>query len=71
MRLQTADRLGLLGDVLQSLTDSELNIDQAVVETENDIAADVFYVTDLKGAKIVAPAQLNAIRKALVEAVTS
>ena len=71
VRLQTADRLGLLGDVLQSLTDSELNIDQAVVETENDIAADVFYVTDLKGAKIVAPAQLNAIRKALVEAVTS
>jgi [protein-PII] uridylyltransferase len=70
IRVQVSDRLGLLYDLLKALGDCELNIDEARVETSDRSASDSFYVTDLKGEKIVRPEQLQAIRQALVTAVT-
>jgi [protein-PII] uridylyltransferase len=70
IRVQVADRLGLLYDLLKALGDCALNIDEALVETSDRSASDSFYVTDLKGQKIVLPEQLQAIRQALVAAVT-
>jgi [protein-PII] uridylyltransferase len=68
VRISAPDRLGLLHDLLQSLTDCETNIDQAIVETDNDLAADAFYLTDLKHQKILDPARLEEIRRTLVNA---
>lgn len=69
VRIAAADRLGLLHDLLQSLTDCGVNIDQAMVETTDQLASDLFYVTDLKRQKILDPPRLAAIRKSLVEAI--
>ena len=70
IHVQTSDRLGLLYDLLHCLTECGLNVAQATVQTEDGTASDVFYVTDLKGAKISSSSQLEHIRKALIRAVT-
>ncbi|MFO1498576.1 MAG: ACT domain-containing protein [Verrucomicrobiota bacterium] len=71
VRIQTVDRLGLLHDLLQALADSGLNIAQAMVETDNDQACDVFYVTDLRGNKVIKSDALEAIRRGILAAVGS
>jgi [protein-PII] uridylyltransferase len=71
IRIAAADRLGLLHDLLQALTECGVNIDQAVVETTDHLALDLFYVTDLKRLKILDPHRLEKLRKALVQSVTS
>ena len=68
IRLEASDRLGLLHDVLQALTECGLNIVEAVVETDESIASDLFYVTDFKGRKIWERAQLETIRRAVMNA---
>jgi [protein-PII] uridylyltransferase len=68
VRISAPDRLGLLHDLLQALADCGLNIDQAVVDTDNDLAADAFYLTDLKRQKVLDPTRLEEIRQALVSA---
>ena len=73
LRVRTADRLGLLCDLVQCLTASEVSIAQAVIQTEKDVttgqdvALDVYYVTDFEGRKITDPARLEAIQKALAQ----
>jgi [protein-PII] uridylyltransferase len=69
IRVQTPDRLGLLYDLLRALTDCGVNVAEALIETDEQIASDVFYVTDLSGAKIIAPSQLEKVRRQLAEAV--
>jgi [protein-PII] uridylyltransferase len=67
--IEVSDRIGLLFDLLQALGVCSANIDQAVVETEEGIARDLFYVTDLERRKIIDPTQLTNIRKALIDAI--
>lgn len=69
VRIETADRLGLLHDLLYALSEFGLNIAQALVETDHHKACDIFYVTDLKGARILIPETLEELRKALFKAV--
>src|SRR2546426_8585680 len=38
VRVEASDRLGLLYDILQSIADSGLNITQARIETQGDLA---------------------------------
>ena len=57
------DRLGLLYDLTASLSRLNLNIGSAHIVTFGEKAVDVFYVTDLTGAKIVDPARQAAIRR--------
>ena len=70
IRVQTPDRPGLLHDLLEALAQAEVNIGEARVETEDHLARDVFYVTDLRGRKILASDRLERIRKALMRAVS-
>lgn len=70
LRVQTVDRLGLLSDILGTLADCGLNIDQALIDTEDDLVQDVFYLRDRHGAKILDEARLALIRKLLTDAVT-
>ena len=65
------DRRGLLFHLTAMLASLDLNIGSAHIATFGERAADVFYVTDFEGAKIVDPARRDHIRQALLELFTS
>ena len=60
------DRPGLLFALTNTLSRLNLNIASAHVATFGERAVDVFYVTDLMGAKITGAARQSTIRRALV-----
>ena len=60
------DRPGLLYELTTALSKLNLNIASAHVATFGERAVDVFYVTDLLGAKIFSPTRHAAIKRALV-----
>ncbi len=62
------DRTGLLYDLTRALSDLNLNIGSAHITTYGERAVDVFYVTDLIGAKITSPTRVAAIKERLAEA---
>jgi [protein-PII] uridylyltransferase len=59
------DRPGLLYELTATLSKLSLNITSAHVATFGERVVDVFYVTDLLGAKIVSPTRQMAIKHAL------
>lgn len=61
------DRPGLLYGLTQTLSRLNLNIASAHIATFGERAVDVFYVTDLMGAKIIGAARHSAIRRALLQ----
>ncbi|MCB4770624.1 [protein-PII] uridylyltransferase [Ancylobacter sp. Lp-2] len=61
------DRPGLLYGLTQTLSRLNLNIASAHVATFGERVVDVFYVTDLLGAKIIGAARHSAIRRALLQ----
>ncbi len=65
------DRPGLLYELTTTLSKLNLNIASAHVATFGERAVDVFYVTDLLGAKILSPTRNAAIKRALLQAFTS
>ena len=62
------DRPGLLYDLTNTISRLNLNIASAHVATFGERVVDVFYVTDLTGAKIASPQRQAAIRRALLMA---
>jgi [protein-PII] uridylyltransferase len=62
------DRTGLLFDLTEALFRLNLNIVSAHVTTFGERAVDVFYVTDLTGAKIMSDAKFKAISLELTKA---
>jgi [protein-PII] uridylyltransferase len=69
--VEAAERIGLLHDILEALTLNRLNISEALIDTVDDIARDVFFVTDDYKAKITDAEKLAAIKSSVVEALTS
>jgi [protein-PII] uridylyltransferase len=61
------DRPGLLYDLTTTLSKLNLNIASAHVATFGERVVDVFYVTDLLGAKISSPTRHAAIKSALLQ----
>ncbi|MDE2577242.1 MAG: [protein-PII] uridylyltransferase [Hyphomicrobiales bacterium] len=61
------DRPGLLYELTNALSKLNLNIGSAHIVTFGEKAVDVFYVTDLTGAKITSAQRQAAIRKRLTE----
>lgn len=61
------DRPGLLYELTATLSKLNLNIASAHVATFGERVVDVFYVTDLMGAKIATPTRQTAIKRALVQ----
>ncbi|WP_457796238.1 [protein-PII] uridylyltransferase [Methylocystis sp. S23] len=61
------DREGLLFDLTNAISRLNLNIASAHITTFGERAVDAFYVTDLTGAKIVAPQRQAAIKRQLLE----
>src|SRR5579883_478540 len=60
------DRPGLLYEMTSALSKLNLNIASAHVVTFGERVVDVFYVTDLLGAKIFSPTRHAAIKRALI-----
>jgi len=60
------DRPGLLFELTSTISKLNLNIASAHVATFGERAVDVFYVTDLFGAKIASPTRQVAIKRALI-----
>jgi [protein-PII] uridylyltransferase len=60
------DRPGLLYELTATLSKLNLNITSAHVATFGERVVDVFYVTDLLGAKIASPTRETAIKRALL-----
>ena len=65
------DRAGLLYDLTRQLADLNLTIGSAHIGTYGEKAVDVFYVTDLTGAKISDTARQKKIRKSLLSVLES
>ncbi|VAW17388.1 [Protein-PII] uridylyltransferase / [Protein-PII]-UMP uridylyl-removing enzyme [hydrothermal vent metagenome] len=60
------DRAGLLYGLTRELADLNLSIGSAHIGTYGEKAVDVFYVTDLTGAKVENPARQKRIRDRLI-----
>ena len=60
------DRAGLLYGLTRELADLNLTIGSAHIGTYGEKAVDVFYVTDLTGAKVENPARQKRIRDRLI-----
>ncbi len=61
------DRVGLLHALTEALFHLNLNIASAHITTFGEKAVDVFYVTDLTGAKITHPPRIGQIERGLLE----
>ena len=59
--IEAADRLGLLYDILQAMAEAKLDIKQARIQTDNNLAHDTIYVTDERGQKLLDPHQLELL----------
>ena len=68
VEVNARDRAALLFELARALYSAKTVIRSAHVATHGERAVDVFYLTDLKGAKIETPAQLRAIEAALLKA---
>ncbi len=66
----TADRVGVLFAIANTLFHLGLSIHLAKITTSVDRVLDVFYVTDRRGRKIADPATLAHIREAILAALT-
>jgi [protein-PII] uridylyltransferase len=60
------DRPGLLYELTATISKLSLNITSAHVATFGERVVDVFYVTDLLGAKVASPTRQAAIKRALL-----
>ena len=61
------DRPGLLFELTTTISKLNLNIASAHVATFGERVVDVFYITDLFGAKITSPTRQTAIKRALIQ----
>ncbi|WP_020675928.1 [protein-PII] uridylyltransferase [Geopsychrobacter electrodiphilus] len=64
--IYTHDRIGLLYDITRTLTELGLYIAVSKISTKVDQVADVFYVRDIFGQKIVQPEKLRKIENDLL-----
>ncbi|HRZ87506.1 MAG TPA: [protein-PII] uridylyltransferase, partial [bacterium] len=62
IEIESPDKLGLLHTITSAIARLSLNISFAKIHTEKGIAFDVFYVTDLSGAKISDESKLCDIK---------
>jgi [protein-PII] uridylyltransferase len=65
IEIETEDRIGLLYVISEVLTELELDIAAAKINTEKGAAIDGFYVRDIDGGKVLLPERHQAIEKKL------
>jgi [protein-PII] uridylyltransferase len=65
----TYDRIGLLYDITRTLSALGIDIVLSKISTKADQVADVFYITDRDGMKVVLPERQEEIRASLLAAI--
>ncbi|TCJ39836.1 [protein-PII] uridylyltransferase [Parafrankia sp. BMG5.11] len=68
VEVNARDRAALLNRLARALFESRLLVFSAHITNYGERAADTFYVTDLTGGKITAPARLKEVEAALLDA---
>jgi [protein-PII] uridylyltransferase len=71
IEVESEDRLGLLYEISETLTELELDISGAKICTERGAAIDSFYVRELDGSKVSDPDRQRRVERALREAIAS
>lgn len=66
--IQTADRLGLLYDLMRAFGEAGVNIELSRITTEMEVAMDSFYITGKDGLKITDPNAIKRIQRQLQRA---
>lgn len=66
IEVYTYDRLGLLYDITQVMSDLQISINIAKISTKADQVVDVFYVRDFFGQKLFDHEQIEELKKALL-----
>jgi [protein-PII] uridylyltransferase len=67
--IEAEDRLGLLYDISQVLTELRLDVSLAKILTEKGAAIDTFYVTEQNGFKVADPERRQRVEEMLREAI--
>jgi [protein-PII] uridylyltransferase len=68
LEVNARDRAALLCELAQAITESKAVIHSAHIATYGERAVDVFYLTELGGGKIEAPARLKTLQARLLKA---
>ncbi len=68
VEVNARDRPALLNQLAHALVQSKVTLHSAHVATYGERAVDTFYITDLTGDRILAPARLKALEKRLLAA---
>jgi [protein-PII] uridylyltransferase len=66
LEITTQDRPGLLYGLASALQREGLTISLAKINTEGQRVADVFYVTDANGSKLMSPEQVERLKQRIV-----
>ncbi len=61
------DRPGLLAALARTLSDADLSIQSAHIDSYGERAVDAFYVSRLEGGKLIEPARIQALRGRLLD----
>ncbi len=69
IEIETEDRIGLLYEISQTLTELELDISAAKIVTEKGAAIDSIYVGEIDGGKVLAAQRQHAIDRKLRQAI--
>ena len=70
IEIETEDRIGLLYAISEVLSNLELDISAAKINTEKGAAIDSFYVREFDGDKVLLPARHEAIDRKLRQAIS-
>ena len=68
VEVNARDRPALLSGLAGALYESRTIVHSAHIATYGERAVDVFYLTDLAGAKILSPAKVKALQTRLAKA---
>ena len=69
LEVTTRDRPGLLFWLANTLQEAGLTISLAKINTEGTSVADVFYVTDASGAKLIDPARIEDVKRRILSTI--
>ena len=71
VEVHAVDSIGVLYRITRALADLDLNIVSAKIQTLGERVVDAFYVRNLAGDKILDPATLVEVERALLHELTS